>query len=176
MKNACTSESTGRSADRRESCLMERSGTIIHLIFSILRNICLGWIGLRPLFLCTPILGKLPLVSRVPKLLRIYPIILLYGTIIVIFFAIIRIIPQPIIAIIQKIFFNYSNDCKAKMAIWDGIHCRNRGCCASWRHIRGNNPPRSEISVAGFAAGGVAREVFGGGRVDASMAACMGQK
>jgi hypothetical protein len=37
------------------------------------------------------------------------------------FFAIILIIPQPIIAIIKKI--NYSIDCKAKMAIWDGIHC-----------------------------------------------------
>ena len=36
----------------------------------------------------------------------------------------------------SKMFINYSNDCKAKMAIWDGIHCRNRGCCASWRHIR----------------------------------------
>ena len=49
-------------------------------------------------------------------------------------------------------FINYSNDCKAKMAIWDGIHCRNRGCCQAY-------PPRSEISVAGFAAGGAAREV-----------------
>ncbi len=38
------------------------------------------------------------------------------------------------------------------MAIWDGIHCRNRGCCEAY-------PPRSEISVAGFAAGGAAREV-----------------
>ncbi len=42
MKNACTSASTGRPTDRMESCLMERSGTIIHIIFSIVRIICLG--------------------------------------------------------------------------------------------------------------------------------------
>ncbi len=42
MKNACASASTGRRADRRESCLMERSCTIIRMIFSILRIICLG--------------------------------------------------------------------------------------------------------------------------------------
>ena len=38
----------------------------------------------------------------------------------------------------SKMFFRYSIDCRAKMAIWDGIHRRNRRCCASWRHIRHN--------------------------------------
>ncbi len=62
MKDACSSASTGLP-DRIESCLMERSGTIIRIIFSIIRIICLGWTGLwlckyvlRTAFLCTPIL------------------------------------------------------------------------------------------------------------------------
>ncbi len=48
MKNACSSASasTGRRADRMDSGLMERSGTIIRIIFSIKRIICLGWTGL----------------------------------------------------------------------------------------------------------------------------------
>jgi len=42
MKNACTSASIGRRADRGESCLMERSGTIIRIMFSIIHIMCLG--------------------------------------------------------------------------------------------------------------------------------------
>ena len=42
MKNACTSASIGRRADRMESCLMERSGTIIRIMFSIIHIMCLG--------------------------------------------------------------------------------------------------------------------------------------
>ncbi len=41
-KNACSSASTGRRAYRMESCLMERSCTIIRIIVSIIRIICLG--------------------------------------------------------------------------------------------------------------------------------------
>ena len=41
-KNACSTASTGRRADRMESCLMERSGTIIRIIVPIIRIICLG--------------------------------------------------------------------------------------------------------------------------------------
>jgi hypothetical protein len=48
MKNACASASTGWRADRMESCLMERSCTtsIIRIIFSIIRIICLGCTGM----------------------------------------------------------------------------------------------------------------------------------
>jgi hypothetical protein len=46
MKNACASASTGRRADRMESCLMEPPCTIIRIIFSIIRIICLGWTGM----------------------------------------------------------------------------------------------------------------------------------
>ena len=42
MKNACSSASTGRRSDRMENCLMERSCTIIRIIFSIMRIILLG--------------------------------------------------------------------------------------------------------------------------------------
>ena len=41
-KNACSTASTGRRADRMESCLMERSSTIIRIIVPIIRIICLG--------------------------------------------------------------------------------------------------------------------------------------
>ena len=47
MKNVWTSASTGRRADRIESCPMERSCTIIRVMFSIIRIIFLGWTAFR---------------------------------------------------------------------------------------------------------------------------------
>jgi hypothetical protein len=64
MKNACSSASTGRRADRMESCLMGRSCTIICIYFSIIRIFFLAEQDcglckyvLRTVFLCTPILS-----------------------------------------------------------------------------------------------------------------------
>ncbi len=42
-------QQSGRRADRMKSCLMERSCTIIRIIFSLMRIICLGRTGLLPL-------------------------------------------------------------------------------------------------------------------------------
>ena len=49
MKNASSSALTGRHTYRMESCLRECSCTIIRIIFSIIRIICLGWPGLQSL-------------------------------------------------------------------------------------------------------------------------------
>ena len=52
VKNASSTASTGRHTYRMESCLRELSCTIIRIIFSIIRIICLGWPGLQSLLVC----------------------------------------------------------------------------------------------------------------------------
>ncbi len=109
---------------------------------------------------------------KVPKLLRLYAITLLYVTIIAIIFAIIRIIPQPIIAIIKKCFLIIALIAKQKWrfgmefiaeiggaALLGGISATIGNQCSTIRSRRSRKG-----------------SLLGGGRVDASMAACMGQK
>lgn len=80
-----------------------------------------------------------------------------------------------IIAIIKKIFFNYSI-----IAMQNGDLGWNSLQKSGALPFLEASPPRSalaEIRVAGFAASGAAREVsLGAGASKASMAACMGQK